>query len=55
MEAVELGFEQSWICIGEGWSQILLREGNVVAVVNGPLDLSDPALPDILRERLQLH
>lgn len=55
LEPADLGFDQSWTCAGEGWSQVLIQDGNVVAVVNGPIDLTDPTLPDILRDRLRLE
>ena len=50
-----LGFDQCWTYTCKSGNGLLLQEGPIVACVEGPFDLSDPALPAVLRERLELE
>ena len=48
-----LGFDESWLCgDGAGWQCLLARQGREVAVVEGPVDFTDPAVLAAVRERL---
>lgn len=54
LSPVDLGFDESWLYDGGDWQSLLLREGTVVASVEGPADLTDPAVLAVLRQRLGL-
>ena len=48
-----LGFDESWLYDdGAGWQCLLARQGREVAVVEGPVDFTDPAVLGTVRERL---
>ncbi len=48
-----LGFDESWLYDdGAGWQCLLARQGREVAVVEGPVDFTDPAVLGAVRERL---
>ena len=48
-----LGFDESWLYDdGAGWQCLLARQGREVAVVEGPVDFTDPAVLAMVRARL---
>ena len=51
----DLGFDQAWVGRRGDLQVLVLRQGNVAACVEGPLDFSDPAVLDMVRARLQLE
>lgn len=55
MEPVALGFDQAWLRRYEGFDALLLRQGNVVARVEAPVDLTDPAVLRVVAARLGLE
>lgn len=50
----ELGFDAAWVGVGDGFQVLIFRSGGIVACVEGPMDLSDPATLDLIRTRLKV-
>lgn len=56
LSPVQLGFDQAWLYQREnGWQSLLVREGNVVALVEGYADFTDPEILGLVRTRLRLE
>lgn len=53
MEPADLGFDQSWVAsLEDGYQLLLFREGPIVAYITAPVDFTDPAVLDAVRNRL---
>lgn len=55
MEPIALGFDAAWIRRYDGYDELLIRQGNVVARVEAPVDLTDPAVLRVVADRLGLE
>ena len=55
MEPIALGFDAAWIRRYDGHDELLIRQGNVVARVEAPVDLTDPSVLRVVADRLGLE
>lgn len=54
MVPADLGFDAAWVGQGDGFQVLVFREGTVVACVEGPMDMKDPAVLALIRTRLRV-
>lgn len=53
MEPADLGFDEAWVSsLEDGYQLLLFREGPIVAYITAPVDFTDPAVLDAVRNRL---